>query len=80
MTDSLEALILDFLLWVGPETRPYDEALEAWRTSCPALPVWEEAHDRGLVDHVRADDGAKALKISALGHEYLEAMRPTRSN
>jgi hypothetical protein len=23
--------------------------MEAWRTSCPKLPVWEDANDRGLV-------------------------------
>jgi len=23
--------------------------MEAWRTSCPRLPVWEDAMDRGLI-------------------------------
>jgi len=23
--------------------------MEAWRTSCPKLPVWEDATDRGLI-------------------------------
>jgi hypothetical protein len=23
--------------------------MDAWRTSCPRLPVWEDAKDRGLV-------------------------------
>ncbi len=49
MSDTVDALILDLLEWVGPEPRPYAEVLEAWRTSCPRLPVWEDANDRGFV-------------------------------
>jgi hypothetical protein len=41
--DTVESLILDLLKWVGLKPRPYDEVLEAWQTSCPRLPVWEDA-------------------------------------
>ena len=47
VTDAVDALILDLLEWVGPAPRPYAEVMEAWRTSCPRLPVWEDANDRG---------------------------------
>ena len=40
MSDAVDALILDLLEWVGPHARPYAEVMEAWRTSCPRLPVW----------------------------------------
>jgi hypothetical protein len=43
MSNTVDALILDLLEWIGPESRPYSEVIEAWRTSCPRLPVWEEA-------------------------------------
>jgi hypothetical protein len=43
--DTVDSLILDLLAWMGPDPRPYAEVLEAWRTSCPLLPVWEEAND-----------------------------------
>jgi D-3-phosphoglycerate dehydrogenase len=50
MVDTVvEALILDLLEWVTKRERTYEEVMEAWRTSCPRLPVWEEANDRGLV-------------------------------
>jgi len=49
MTNATEALILDLLEWVGAEERSYTETMDAWRTSCPRLPVWEEANDRGLI-------------------------------
>ena len=51
MSDPLEALILDFLEWIGPEPRPYAEVMEAWRTSCPRLSIWEDACLEGLIAH-----------------------------
>ena len=50
MTDTVvEALILDLLAWLAARERSYEEVMDAWRTSCPKLPVWEDASDRGLV-------------------------------
>ncbi len=49
MPDTVDSLILDLLEWIGPAGRPYDEVMDAWRTSCPRLPVWEEANRRGLI-------------------------------
>ena len=46
MSDPVESLILDLLEWIGPAGRPYAEVIDAWRTSCPRLPVWEEANAR----------------------------------
>ncbi|RIK46656.1 MAG: hypothetical protein DCC58_02510 [Chloroflexi bacterium] len=47
--EPVRALVLDLLAWVAREPRTYSETLEAWRTSCPRLPVWEEAVERGFV-------------------------------
>jgi D-3-phosphoglycerate dehydrogenase len=42
MTDTVvEALILDLLEWLATADRSYAEVMDAWRTSCPRLPVWE---------------------------------------
>jgi hypothetical protein len=49
MSVTLEPLIADFIAWLAAEPRTYSEALEAWRTSCPRLTVWEDARERGLV-------------------------------
>ena len=46
---AVESLILDLLEWVALKQRTYEEVMEAWRTSCPKLPVWEDATERGLV-------------------------------
>ena len=49
MADPVEALILDLVEWVAKTPRSQADVMEAWRTSCPRLPVWEEAVARGLV-------------------------------
>ena len=50
-------LTRDFLAWVASRPRTYAETMEAWRTSCPRFPVWEDALGDGLV---RLDGGAGA--------------------
>jgi hypothetical protein len=50
MSETTEPLIRDLLAWIGPRPRPYAEVMDVWRTSCPRLPVWEEAVDRGLLE------------------------------
>ncbi|WP_323795045.1 hypothetical protein [Nisaea sp.] len=49
MSDTPMPLILDLVEWVAEKPRPYGEVMDAWRTSCPRLTVWEEAVDQGLV-------------------------------
>ena len=51
MSDPVDALLCDLLVWIAKQDRPYTEVMEAWRTSCPRLPVWEEANQRGFVSH-----------------------------
>ena len=63
MSDPVEALILDLLEWIGSDSRPYSEVIEVWRTSCPKLPVWEEANVRGFINHEHRD-GVGVLYLS----------------
>ena len=48
-SDILKPLICDLLEWLAREPRTHAEVMDGWRTSCPRLPVWEEATDNGLV-------------------------------
>jgi hypothetical protein len=48
-----EALIRDLLSFLAAGPRPYGEVMQAWRTSCPRLPVWEDAVDLGLIQRER---------------------------
>jgi hypothetical protein len=72
---TVEVLILDLLEWIGPGSRPYAEVLESWRTSCPRLPVWEAANDRGFVSRHRAPGRGTVVSVSATGASHLRAHR-----
>jgi D-3-phosphoglycerate dehydrogenase len=74
VTDPVDALILDLLAFVAREERPYIEVMDAWRTSCPRLPVWEEANDRGLITRARSEGGA-VVRITAQGEALLATAR-----
>jgi hypothetical protein len=77
MPDPVGALILDLLEWIGPRARPYREVMEAWRTSCPRLPVWEEANERGFIEYHHAPGSEAVVSVSALGAKFLAERRPT---
>jgi len=74
MVDTVENLILDLLEWVGQRERTYRETMEAWRTSCPRLPVWEDATDRGLVETELAN-GRSIVRVTPLGRGLLGERR-----
>ena len=69
-------LILDLLEWVALEPRLYAEANRAWRTSCPRLPVWEDAFELGFVRRGSADDAAPTIELTEAGRRALCAARP----
>jgi hypothetical protein len=77
MADAVEALILDLLEWLASGERTYAEAIDAWRTSCPRLPVWEDANDRGLVREEQLN-GRSIIRITSSGRALLEAARAQR--
>ena len=52
-------LTLQFLAWIGEAPRPYAEVMDAWRTSCPRLSIWEDAVADGLVE---VGHGPRALR------------------
>ena len=66
MDDPVEALILDLLDWLTMRDRTYEEVMDAWRTSCPRLPVWEEANDRGLIARERTN-GQSMIRVTSKG-------------
>lgn len=70
MSDVVDLLLRDFLLWLEQDVRPYDEVMEAWRTSCPRLPVWEEANERGFLTRQR-HERAVMIGLSPVGRAFL---------
>lgn len=75
MSSTVESLVLDLLEWLLYKERSYEETMDAWRTSCPRLPVWEEANDRGLIctDY---QNGRSIVRVTPAGTELLKKSRP----
>ena len=73
MNATLDALVLDLVEWVAKEPRTYPEVMDAWRTSCPRLTVWEEAVDRGYVTSEPSLGQGILVKATEPGRSFLAA-------
>ena len=67
-------LVLELLAWLAARPRTYRETLDAWRTSCPRMPVWEDAVANGFVAVFRSDvDGELAVDLTTEGRSFLDS-------
>jgi hypothetical protein len=58
MPEPVSLLMRELLAWIASRRRTYAEALEAWRSSCPRHPVWDDAFATGLLQVVSGGEGA----------------------
>lgn len=60
----LSVLTRDLLLWLNHSPRTYRETMDAWRSHCPRLTIWEDALADGFV-RVRSgdDDGQPPMVV-----------------
>ncbi|HWJ32846.1 MAG TPA: hypothetical protein VNR59_10940 [Gaiellaceae bacterium] len=65
---DLAPLTRDLLAWIASSPRTYEATMDAWRTSCPRLSIWEDAVSEGLV-RVRASN----VELTVRGEAALEA-------
>jgi len=80
MTLKPSALTLQMLEWVAERPRTYEEAMEAWKTSCPRLSIWEDALLDQLIALSFVETRERAASIVAVpesGRALLEDSRPT---
>ena len=68
-----KALILDLLEWIAARPRRYEEVMDAWRTSCPRLTIWEDTVDAGYVQTQSGAEMQKMVVITDRGKEFLDA-------
>jgi len=73
-----KTLVLDLLEWVASKPRTYAEVMDAWRTSCPRLPIWEDAVDSGFVAGQQAGP-VLLVEVTPAGRAFLAAERPVYS-
>ncbi len=72
MSDTTHALTLQLLEWISDRPRAYAEVIDAWRTTCPRLSIWEDACSDGLIDY-EAD--GRIVAVSAKGRAVLDGHR-----
>lgn len=64
---TVNAPTVQLLAWLAEQSRSYAETIEAWKTSCPRLAVWEDAL---ADDFVRIERGR--VLLTAAGRELLD--------
>ena len=70
MSEPVELLTAQFLAWIAARPRCYADVMDAWHTSCPRLPVWEEATDKGYVSR-----RGRLVEVTPHGHSFLVEQR-----
>ena len=73
MSEQNRSLILDLVEWIAKQPRPYGEVMEAWRTSCPRLTIWEDAIDQGLVVRHNSKGAGPVVSLTDAGLAFLRA-------
>lgn len=75
MPTPIEPLILDLLEWIARQPRTHAEVMDAWRTSCPHLPVWEDAEERGFVAREHDPDRGTIVSVTPKGRAFIDRRR-----
>jgi len=74
MNRSINTLTLDFLTWLSARPRTYAETMDAWRSSCPRLSIWEDALHDGLITIDGSGDGRPStVALTPRGRMLLDA-------
>ncbi|MGA7118799.1 MAG: hypothetical protein WBY94_01815 [Polyangiaceae bacterium] len=70
-------LVVDLLRWVVTRPRTYRETMDGWRTSCPRLPVWEDALASGFLEVSRGGDRDELMvAVTPAGRAFLAGSAP----
>ena len=77
---SASAATLDLLSWIDARPRSYDETIDAWKTSCPRLSVWDDAVTDGLVWVDRRNGQGPRVALTARGRNALADLARTASS
>jgi hypothetical protein len=71
MSDILTPLTIDFLVWLAAKPRDYIDVMDAWRTSCPRLTIWEDAIDANLITRVHTPGQPTRIEVTQQGKALL---------
>ena len=79
MPEPASLLMLQFLDWVASRPRSYAETMDAWRTSCPRLSVWEDALVAGFIQVNGGPRQQGEVMLTARGRAILDG-NPVRAS
>jgi hypothetical protein len=74
MPEQVQRLMLEFLAWVSAHPRTYAQTMDAWKSSCPRHPVWEDALSAGFVEIEMAPASVvdqSRVDLTAKGRSFL---------
>lgn len=71
MTDPTRPLMLDLLEWIAARPRSHAEVMDAWRSSCPRLTIWEDALAEGLVACLQQEGAGSLVQVTPAGRGLL---------
>lgn len=83
MADPTEALMVQFLTFLADDGRSYGEVMDAWRTSCPRMTIWEDSLIEGLVQVERTEGASREqsrVTLTARGRRRLGSDTPDASH
>ena len=69
MSLPVNALTLQLLEWLAAAPRSYADTMDAWRSTCPRMTIWEDALKDGLVVYEAAT--SKMVRLTPRGDALL---------
>lgn len=64
----------EFLSWISSRPRTYEEAMDAWRSTCPRHSVWEDALIDGLIQiEARSVMNVSEVTLTPKGRAILDS-------
>jgi len=80
MSEPISRLMLELLTWISSRRRTYAESMEAWRSSCPRHPAWEDALAGGLIQIGAGDTLSQAeVTLTVRGRAILDGQSSNAS-
>jgi hypothetical protein len=68
-----ETLVLDLVEWIAKQPRSYADVMEAWRTSCPRFPIWEDVVELAFVTRVNGEAPGEMIHVTLAGQAFLRS-------
>lgn len=71
MVPQPSLIMIQFLEWVAARPRRREDVLDAWPSSCPRFPVWEDARAEGLVLQAGGAEGEHRVELTEAGRRAI---------